>query len=647
MIKLCLRIVFAAVIACSMYSTDLLAQRLTFADTYPANNIDSLKTWLKTHPQPTAERLKNLIRLERTYYFMYPENMGDHLAEIKFLAKRLRNPLGRAAYHYVEGRILVRNEKRPDALEEFQRAYLEFLSLKDTSGVIHALAGLVIVNYGISGNVIGDTLRAEHYLKTAEALLKNRPDGHDSFFIMTAHNTCHRGKSNTDYRALLKYNQTFYQRSERSPEYAYARISVMNNIAVCNQYNYDFDIAYQVYKKLLSHLAPNQLFIRIRSLYSLSVTCGTLQRRTEQLHLCEEAIALMEQLKKKCAFPQMEYNLIHTLQEVYVSQKNFEKAHYYTYQLLVIDRHLTQSQNSEVLVALTKKYELSEKQKQIAELTLQQTKTENRNRLILILLSIAVAVAIAFGFLGLRLRQANTRLKHLTQAREYFLGIVAHDVRRPLSSFHGMAEMVNSAIKEGDFSAIEALSRSVDQSGAQIQQLLDNIVTWALSQREELPYQPVFFSLHERVRYTAEMYRAIYATKKPTFELLIDDMWQVYMDINAFDLIVRNLIDNSLKATGQPIHIKITARYQSSEYIEVCFEDNAGGMSPQKIAAVQRVFDNPKRAQINQNGLGVGLVMIGRFVKRNQGSISIISTLGKGTSYTLTLPGASKGNRYI
>jgi len=92
-------------------------------------------------------------------------------------------------------------------------------------------------------------------------------------------------------------------------------------------------------------------------------------------------------------------------------------------------------------------HQLAEKQKQIAELKLQQTQTENRNRLISILLGITVVVVAAFSFLGLRLRQANTRLQQLTQAREYFLGIVAHNVRRPLSSYHGMAEMVNDALK--------------------------------------------------------------------------------------------------------------------------------------------------------------------------------------------------------
>jgi signal transduction histidine kinase len=135
------------------------------------------------------------------------------------------------------------------------------------------------------------------------------------------------------------------------------------------------------------------------------------------------------------------------------------------------------------------------------------------------------------------------------------------------------------------------------------------------------------------------MYQAIYATKKPTFELLIDAAGQVYMDLDAFDLIVRNLIDNALKATDQPVHIKITANYSSPEYIEVCFEDNAGGMSSAKMATIQRVFAQPERAQISQNGLGLGLAMIGRFVKRNGGSISVESQEGKGTTFRVMLKG--------
>lgn len=611
------------------------AQTFTFSDTYPINNLDSLEQWLKTHPQPTVERLKNLIRAERTIPYTYPENMGKHLSEIKTLSARLHSPVGQTTHTLLSARVNIMDDKRYLAFEGLHRAYNEFVKLKDTSGIIQTSAGLVSINYGIFSKQIGDNLTAEDYLKKAESLHKIRRDIHDSFPLLLAHLQHVRGGTAPDYNALLKYVQANLQIYESHPECAYVRINTMNCIESCYQALSNYKMAYQIDKQILAQLKPDQLHLRIRFMFNLSNSCVSLNRHDERLRLCEKALVLYKKLKKP--HRQLHYHLYKTLQYEYARLKDFKKAYACMQELVFVSNDLANAQQSELLIELTKRYQAAEKQKQIAELTLQKTQTENRNRLILILLGVTIAAAVAFGFLGLRLRRANTRLHHLTQVREQLFGIVAHDLRRPMFAFQNIKALVSFHLRKQNYAAIETLSTALDESGIRLQKMLDNLVAWAMSQQEKLPYQPQNLPIRERVQTIVELYSGVNLLKNIHFEVTIPETLMTYADPNAFDLMVRNLIDNSYKALAKDGSLRISTQVEANE-VQLLFEDNAPGMSAETAAIIRRVFDAPEKAQIGENGMGMGLIMVGRFVKRNRGRIDVESVAGQGTTFRLWLP---------
>ena len=280
------------------------------------------------------------------------------------------------------------------------------------------------------------------------------------------------------------------------------------------------------------------------------------------------------------------------------------------------------------------------KQTQIAKLTLQQTQTENRNRSILVLLGIALVVAMVLGYLGWQLRQANTRLKNLTQTRDQLFGMVAHDLRRPMYAFQNIQALVGFHLRRQDYAAIEKLSVALDESGVRLQKMLDNLVAWAMSEQESLPYQPETLQVRQRVQAIVDLYAGVNPLKNVHFEINIPENLTASADPNAFDLVVRNLIDNSFKALPQAGNLHITAQAEAKAVV-VEFKDNAGGIATDKVAVIQRVFDAPEKAQVGENGMGMGLITVARFVKRNYGSIGVESQIGKGTMFWVRLPKAN------
>ncbi len=612
----------------------LRAQTFTFADTYPTNNLDSLENWVKTHPQPTEERLKNLIRLTRTYGWSHPDNVKPHTAEIERLAADQHHSAATAFVKLNKISLSQRNEKDYKTLLETKK---ECTSLQDTSVFIYCLVKLIYYSNDDSGLKTGNTELAHRQLAELEQIFTTYHNEHDYLLYSGAKFMLLFGKPNSNYAQLQTMLQKQISISQNNPPYAYALNVLESDLAITYYYQNKYEASYQTNKRILNRLKKQELSERIRVMTNMANDCEFTGRYDERIRLNEEALSLIRKNYKK---PNLSYisNIYLSLKEEWFRKEAYKKAALYADSVIQLSDTLTKAYYSQSLLDLQEKYQTVEKQKQIANLTLQQTQTENRNHLILILLGIAVVAAIAFGFLGMRLRQANARLQRLTQARDQFFGIVAHDLRRPMFAFQNIKALVSFHLRKQNYAAIEKLSIALDESGIRLQKMLDNLVAWAMSQQETLPYQPQNLGLRERVQTIVDLYSGVNLLKNVRFTVDIPETLTAYADPNGFDLIVRNLIDNSFKALSKEGHLRITARHSENQDILLIFEDNAGGMTAEVLATVQSVFDAPERAQIGEKNMGMGLIMVGRFVKRNRGRIQVQSIAGQGTTFRIGLP---------
>jgi signal transduction histidine kinase len=606
----------------------LYAQKttFTFSDTYPTNNVDSLENWLKTHPQPTEERLKNLIRLKRTYFFEYPERKDRDTLEMRQLSQRLNQPVGKII-------IKVWGSK---AFKVHLQAFKDFEALKDTSGMIYTLSGLASSNYNINGLEQGDKYAAKDFLMKAKQLLKARFDAHDYFILERALMLYQNSPTENDLAATLVSLRKALALSESNPQYKYIRLTIKALIGTTYSFREEYASSYATYKEILAQLKPDQINLTILVYMNLASDCDELGYYDEKLALCEKiAFLLRTYPENKTSY--LSLGLYESFKNEMDRRGRYKEASIYGDSISVIKDIIYEKERKQKLI----EFQAQNKQTQIAELTLQQNQIESRNRLTLLLLGIALVVVIVFGYLGIRLRQANTRLQNLTQARDQFFGIVAHDLRRPMYAFQGIKALVGFHLRRHDYAAIEKLSVALDESGVRLQKMLDNLVAWAMSQQESLPYQPEMLLLRERVETIVDLYEGVNLLKNVQFEVNIPDNLTVYADPNALDLVVRNMIDNSFKALPQAGNLRIMAQTEA-DTILVQFADDAGGMPASKVAVIQRVFDAPEQAQIGQDGMGMGLIMVGRFVKRNRGRIGLESQTGKGTTFWLKLPKEQK-----
>jgi signal transduction histidine kinase len=613
----------SAFVMCFLGTFATQAQTFTFSDTYPTNNVDSLENWIKTHPQPTEERLKNLIRLKRTYFFSYPERINRDTLEMRQLSQRLNQPVGKAIVTFWKS----------NNFNELYQVFKTFEALKDTSGTIYTLSGLASSNYTINALDKGDKYAAQDFLNKARQLLKARFNAHDYFILERALLMHQLSTDESNLKERLASLQKALALSKSKPEYEYIRITIKSFIGTVHGYQGDYATSYTTFKGLLTQLKPDQTEVNLLLSQNLAMDCEELGRYDERLALCNKIAVLLRNYSKKST-PYFFLTLYEMSKEEMDRRGRFKEASSYGDSIAMMKDIVYEKQRNQKLIEL----QAENKQKQIAELTLEQTLTQNRNRFILTLLIIAVAVAAALGYLGLRLRQSNARLNALVLLRDEFIRIIAHDLRRPLHAFYGLSEVFSKLLQRGDQQSIIKLSRSIDQSGLYIRQMLDNLLYWALSQKGKLTLNPSAFALHPQLAALVSVYGAVTAIKGVQLEYECAPDLTVYTDVNALDLILRNLIDNATQHTPAQGTIRLEATPSTeSEQVLISISDNGKGMTDQQLQLVREVLITPQKFQPKQENLGVGLIIVSTFAQQAGIAISVQSQEGAGTTFELLL----------
>ena len=261
-----------------------------------------------------------------------------------------------------------------------------------------------------------------------------------------------------------------------------------------------------------------------------------------------------------------------------------------------------------------------------------------------------------------RERDAADRLRELDQLRNTFVGVVAHDLRSPMGVIAGFADtMLQRWDDIGDDKKrtyLQTISRNINS----LTLLVEDVLQAARLEAGEISFRRDPFDLGALVRRTATdlaMGSAARTDPADATAAAGDDTHgpsalggRVRVDVPE-DLplalgdeerqwqVLANLVTNGLKfsAPDSPVEVRVRA---ADGTLAVSVEDGGVGLAPEDIGIVFDRFTRIVRpGQPAVRGTGLGLYICKTFVEAQGGQISVESELGKGSTFTYTVPVAS------
>lgn len=221
--------------------------------------------------------------------------------------------------------------------------------------------------------------------------------------------------------------------------------------------------------------------------------------------------------------------------------------------------------------------------------------------------------------------------KKAEKLRREFSANVSHELKSPLTSISGYAELIkNGMVKDED---IKKFSGIIFDEAGQMLRLIENIILISkLDEKPELKCEEEV-SIKETIDEILDLYKGKIDAKNLSVECHIEEGLKKNVPLGMLSELYRNLISNAIKYNKDGGKINISAEKRGDNIISK-ITDTGIGLEKDEIPRIfERFYMVDKGRNRNTNSTGLGLAIVKHIVEDMGGTIDVISALGEGTTF--------------
>lgn len=250
------------------------------------------------------------------------------------------------------------------------------------------------------------------------------------------------------------------------------------------------------------------------------------------------------------------------------------------------------------------------------------------------------------GELSLSFNQMIGRLREEEKLRQEFISNASHELKTPVMAIGSVVEALQAGAVEDPRlrkQFLASLEKLVERQRSLLSDLLDISKldnTAPTEWREKLNIQQIIEESVEQVKPQADK-------KNLAFELSIDES-----NINGFRIqgngmqlqrAIINLLSNAINYTPEGGTVSLSTKKRHGNQLAIRIEDTGPGIHEEDIPRIfERFYRGEKSRSREAGGSGLGLAITREIVARHHGNVEVESTLGKGSTFTITLPKADR-----
>ncbi|MGV6828075.1 MAG: hybrid sensor histidine kinase/response regulator transcription factor [Flavobacteriales bacterium] len=333
------------------------------------------------------------------------------------------------------------------------------------------------------------------------------------------------------------------------------------------------------------------------------------------------------------------------LSEVYNEDKNYKKAYEYLKLSKIYSDSLLTKEKSKQLIESDAKFKTAQKDKEIAQQKLQlEQEKSNRNKLIFGSLAVLLLSFVGFQYNNNRQKRkkllAQTQLQkeqEVNELRTKFLGNIAHEIRTPLTLISGNLELAkenikdkNKTLKNIDVALIN--SKKVVEDANEILELLK-------FEKNKTTIKLTTLQLNESLKRIFKSFASLAEMKsiQLQYKSNISEDLTSKIDVEKVEKILNNLVSNAVKYSPSNSQIIFDANLNSQNQLTIKVTDFGQGIHFNETEKIfERFYQSSQSNAVG--GIGIGLSLAKEFAELLNGTLTVKSELGKGSTFIFSLP---------
>jgi signal transduction histidine kinase/CheY-like chemotaxis protein len=249
------------------------------------------------------------------------------------------------------------------------------------------------------------------------------------------------------------------------------------------------------------------------------------------------------------------------------------------------------------------------------------------------------------------LADTNARLMQVSRTKSDFLANMSHELRTPLNSIIGFSEVLEDEFfgrlneKQAEY------VQDIRQAGKHLLELINDILDLAKVESGKMELEMGVFQVKELLEASLAFFRekALKHNLSLSLDLAPDADVEVEADQRKLKQVLYNLLSNAVKFTPDGGSVSIAARScqdaaegcprGNGNFLEISVADTGIGIRNEDMPKLFREFSQLESPYTKSHeGTGLGLVLTRRLVELHGGSVSVESEVGRGSTFTFTLP---------
>ncbi len=372
-----------------------------------------------------------------------------------------------------------------------------------------------------------------------------------------------------------------------------------------------------------------------------------------------EHLRKAESLALKLGSKDLQAKAYEYLSDYSAARKNYTDAYSYLNKSKQINDSILNAETTEKVNQIQYQYEIAKREVENEHLVKQNLNKElelsRKNLTLYIMTAIIIVIALLVILLvnqNRLKRRANMQLEakneligiqkdeliSLNASKDKFLSILAHDIKNPLSSIHGISDLLVNDYNKLTDDEKKVFTQDIYTLSTNLFEIINTLLAWSTSQSGMIAFRPKPFAIKELCTKSIHNLQTVAKQKDITIECISEKDFMVLADENMILSVIHNLINNAIKYSYLGTKIRIQA-VSVDGFVQVSVTDSGIGLSAASQAKLFRYDQHfMNKGTAGESGTGLGLILCKDFVEKNGGTIKVESMINEGSTFVFTLP---------